>query len=123
VDQQLEDVTGRALMHRRALLALLALGGSFGVCPSAGANAARSEAFKQGRGERGHVEGQHVRLDAQDAGGEPERLPEMAAATVRRHADIVLVRGAGALAAAKEAHDAHIARPPRRSCDRVTAPA
>jgi ABC-type uncharacterized transport system substrate-binding protein len=66
-------------------------------------NAALSEAFKQGLVERGHVEGRHYRLDAQDAGGKPERLPEMGAAAVRRHADIVLVRGAGALAAVKGA--------------------
>ncbi len=66
-------------------------------------NAALSEAFKQGLGERGHVEGRHYRLSAQDAGGKPERLPEMAADLVRRQADIVLVRGAGALAAVKGA--------------------
>ena len=64
-------------------------------------NAALSEAFRQGLGERGHVEDRHYRLDAQDAGGKPEQLPRMAAAAMRGPADIVLVRGAGALAAAK----------------------
>lgn len=66
-------------------------------------NATLSEEFRQGLSERGHLEGRHYRLDVQDAGGKPEQLRDMAAAGMRGSTDLVLVRGAGALAAAKAA--------------------
>jgi len=84
------------MADRRVVLAPLGLG----LTPF---NAALSEQFRQGLGERGHVEGRHYRLDVQDAGGKPEHLPERAAAAMRGATDMVLVRGARALAAAKAA--------------------
>ena len=67
------------MADRRVVLAPLGLG----LTPF---NAALSEQFRQGLGERGHVEGRHYRLDVQDGG-----------------ATDMLVRGARALAAAKAA--------------------
>ena len=72
----------------------------FGLTP---ANATLSEAFKQGLGDSGYAEGRNVVIEFRDADGRPERLPELAADLVRREVDVIFVRGAGALSAAKQA--------------------
>ena len=62
-----------------------------------------AEAFKQGLGERGYVEGRNVVVEYRDGGGSPERLSPLAADIVRQHVDLIFARGAGAVAAAKRA--------------------
>ena len=62
-----------------------------------------AEAFKQGLGELGYTEGRNVALESQDADGRPERMSQLAADLVRLKVDVILTRGAGALAAAKQA--------------------
>jgi putative ABC transport system substrate-binding protein len=71
-----------------------------GVTPS---NPTLGEAFKLGLGELGYTDGQNVLVEYRDADGMPERLPQLAAELVRLNVDIIFARGAGALAAAKQA--------------------
>jgi ABC-type uncharacterized transport system substrate-binding protein len=71
-----------------------------GVTPS---NPTLGEAFKLGLGELGYTDGQNVAVEYRDADGMPERLPQLAADLVRLNVDIIFARGAGALAAAKQA--------------------
>ena len=62
-----------------------------------------AEAFRQGLGEGGYTEGRNLALEIQDAEGRPERMSPLAADLVRLKVDVILARGAGALAAAKQA--------------------
>ena len=71
-----------------------------GVTPS---NPTLGEAFKQGLAELGYTDGQNVAVEYRDADGMPERLPQLAVDLVRLNVDIIFARGAGALAAAKQA--------------------
>ena len=71
-----------------------------GVTPS---NPTLGEAFKLGLGELGYTDGQNVAVEYRDADGMPERLPQLAVDLVRLNVDIIFARGAGALAAAKQA--------------------
>ena len=66
-------------------------------------NPTLGEAFKLGLGELGYTDGQNVAVEDRDADGMPERLPQLAADLVRLNVDIIFARGAGALAAAKQA--------------------
>jgi ABC-type uncharacterized transport system substrate-binding protein len=71
-----------------------------GVTPS---NPLLGEAFKLGLGELGYTDGQNVAVEYRDADGIPERLPQLAVDLVRLNVDIIFARGAGALAAVKQA--------------------
>ena len=71
-----------------------------GVTPT---NPTLGEAFKLGLGELGYTDGQNVAVEHRDADGMPERLPQLAVDLVRLNVDIIFARGAGALAAAKQA--------------------
>src|SRR5262245_55718287 len=66
-------------------------------------NEGLAEAFKQGLGERGYADGRNAIVEFVDSGGRPERLPPLAVDLVRRNVDLIFARGAGALAAAKQA--------------------
>jgi len=71
-----------------------------GVTPT---NPTLGEAFKLGLGELGYTDGQNVVVEYRDANGMPERLPQLTVDLVRLNVDIIFARGAGALAAAKQA--------------------
>jgi putative ABC transport system substrate-binding protein len=71
-----------------------------GVTPT---NPTLGEAFKLGLGELGYTDGQNVVVEYRDADGMPERLPQLTVDLVRLNVDIIFARGAGALAAAKQA--------------------
>src|SRR5260370_21622787 len=62
-----------------------------------------NEAFKQGLGEFGYTEGRNVVVEYRHADGRPERLSQLAADLVRLNVDVLCVRGAAALSAAKDA--------------------
>ena len=62
-----------------------------------------NEAFKQGLGELGYTEGRNVVVEYRHADGRPERLSELAADLVRLNVAVLVVRGAAALSAAKDA--------------------
>jgi putative tryptophan/tyrosine transport system substrate-binding protein len=72
----------------------------FGPTP---ANPVLGKAFKVGLSELGYTDGQNVAVEYRDADGMPERLPQLAVDLVRLNVDIIFARGAGALAAAKQA--------------------
>jgi putative ABC transport system substrate-binding protein len=106
-------------MDRRAFIGVISTGllaapGATGAQPAARApriavlgvtslNPTLGQAFKLGLGEVGYTDGQNVAVEDRDADGMPERLPQLAADLVRLNVDIIFARGAGALAAAKQA--------------------
>jgi len=53
--------------------------------------------------ELGYVEGQNLLLEDREAKGRIERLPDLAAEVVRLQVDVILVRGASALVAVRQA--------------------
>lgn len=65
--------------------------------------ATRLQAFKQGLGEVGFVEGRNVKLDYRWARGEYSRLPELAAELVARNVDIIVAPGGAPVALAAKA--------------------
>jgi len=73
------------------------------VLGPAPANPTLAEAFKQGLGELGYVDGRNVIIEYRDAAGAPERLPQLAVDLVQLNVEILFARGAGALSAAKQA--------------------
>ena len=70
---------------------------------SAAADAAQSEAFRQGLRALGYVEGQSVLVEARYADGRPERLQELAAELVRLKVDVLVTGPTTAIRAAQRA--------------------
>ena len=64
---------------------------------------ARLAAFQQGLRELGYLEGKSIFIEQRYAGGEFERLPELAAELARLKVDVFVVAGAPAAHAAKKA--------------------
>ena len=67
------------------------------------ANATRTEAFRQGLRELGHVEGKTVLIDWRWANGKLDRLLDLAAELVRLEVDVIVAAGPAAARPAKEA--------------------
>ena len=63
----------------------------------------RLAAFQQGLRESGYVEGNNIFIEQRYAGGQFEKLPELAAELVRLKVDVLVVSGAPATHAAKQA--------------------
>ena len=61
------------------------------------------EAFLRGLALLGYVDGRTVIVDNRHAGGNPDGLPTLATELVRANCDVIIARGAGALAALKSA--------------------
>jgi putative ABC transport system substrate-binding protein len=70
-----------------------------GASPST--NVPRHEAFRQGLGELGYVEGKNIVIEYRYAEGKLDRLPMLAAELVRLNVDIILTAGPGPTRAAK----------------------
>jgi putative ABC transport system substrate-binding protein len=60
-------------------------------------------AFRQALKESGHTEGETVAIDYRFAENQPDRLPELAAELVRRHANVIVASSAPAAVAAAQA--------------------
>ena len=73
--------------------------GSFAAVPHL------DEAFRQGLHELGWVEGQNIVIDYRFAGGEFDRLPDLAAELVRLNVNIIVAGATPSSAAAKKATD------------------
>ena len=71
----------------------------FGSTPTATAHF--TEAFKQGLGERGYIEGQNIILERRYGEGRPERMPEIAAELVRIKVDVIVTATDPAISAVK----------------------
>ena len=70
---------------------------------SLSANTARIEAFRQGLGEFGYVEGKNIVIEYRAAEGKRERLPELITELVRLKVDVIVTAGPSPTRAAKEA--------------------
>src|SRR5262245_31436694 len=70
---------------------------------SLSSQAARHEAFRQGLGELGYVEGKNIVIDWRSADGKLDRLPALASELVRLKVDIIVTPGASPTRAAKAA--------------------
>jgi putative ABC transport system substrate-binding protein len=70
---------------------------------SPSAIAARVEAFRQGLGELGHVEGKNIVIEWRYADGKFDHLPALAAELVRLKVDVIVTAGGGATPSAKGA--------------------
>lgn len=62
-----------------------------------------AEGFRQGLRELGYVEGQNILLEYRWAGGNPDRLPALAAELVRLNVNVIVTGGEQAILAAKRA--------------------
>jgi putative ABC transport system substrate-binding protein len=65
--------------------------------------ASRIEAFRQGLGELGYIEGKNIVIEWRHHEGNLDRLPALAAELVRLKVDIIITAGPPAIRAAKEA--------------------
>ena len=63
----------------------------------------RVEAFRQGLGELGYVEGKNIVIEWRSAEGKADRLPALAAELVRLKVDVIVSPGPGPTRAAKQA--------------------
>jgi putative ABC transport system substrate-binding protein len=70
---------------------------------SLSANAARTEAFRQGLRELGYVEGKNIFIEWRYGEGKRDRMPAFAAELVRLKVDVIVTGGPGSIVAAKEA--------------------
>jgi putative ABC transport system substrate-binding protein len=70
---------------------------------SASAVVARTEAFRQGLRELGHIEGKNIVIEWRYAEGKPARLPALATELVRLKVDVIVTSGGTMTRAAKEA--------------------
>ncbi len=70
---------------------------------SLASRAALWDAFRQGMGELGYVEGRSVAFEARGADGKPERLAPLAADLVRLKVDVIVTAGTAATTAARQA--------------------
>ena len=61
------------------------------------------EAFRRGLREHGYVEGKNIVIEFREAGGKPDRLPELASDLVRLKVNGIVVGGSEAALAAKNA--------------------
>ena len=75
------------------------IGVLFGSTPTATAHF--NEAFKQGLGERGYIEGQNIILERRYGEGRLERMPEIAAELVRMKVDVIVTATDPSIAAVK----------------------
>jgi putative tryptophan/tyrosine transport system substrate-binding protein len=66
-------------------------------------SASRLAAFQQGLRDLGYAEREHFTIESRSAGGDTDRLPELAADLVRLNVDILVVQGSAAAHAAKRA--------------------
>ena len=71
--------------------------------PSLSANAERIEAFRQGLGELGYIEGKNINIEWRTAEGKPDRLSALAAELVRLKVDVIVTTGPTPTRAAKQA--------------------
>jgi len=97
------------------LVALLALCSSASAQPSKiprlgyltaaslSAFAARTEAFRQGLRELGHIEGKNIVIEYRYAEGKLDRMPALAAELVRLKVDVIVTGGSPTTLSAKEA--------------------
>ncbi len=60
------------------------------------------EAFRQGLGELGYVEGQNIAIESRWAGGKDERLPALAAELVRSKVDVIVAQSGAATKAVQQ---------------------
>ena len=107
---------------KRKITVLTLCASLFALCPSAeaqqpkkvpligylaaaslSANAARTEAFRQGLRELGHVEGKNIVIEWRYAEGKRDRLSALATELVRLKVDVMVTAGSGSTSAAKEA--------------------
>jgi putative tryptophan/tyrosine transport system substrate-binding protein len=70
---------------------------------SSSAISARIDAFRQGLRDLGYVEGQNLKIEWRDGGGDAQRLGGLAAELVRMNVDVIVTAGPTATRAAKEA--------------------
>ena len=66
-------------------------------------NPARIEAFRQGLGELGYVEGKNIVIEYRSSEGKPDRLPSLAAELVRLKVDVIFTAVSSSTRSAKEA--------------------
>ena len=71
---------------------------------SPSANAARTEAFRQGLRELGYIEGKNIVIEWRYAEGKLDRLPALLAELVRLKADVIVTAGPPGTRTAKEAN-------------------
>jgi putative ABC transport system substrate-binding protein len=89
-------MTGEAQSSRKASVGFLS-------ADSRPAMAARTEAFRQGLRDLGHVEGDTISVEYQFADGNVDRLPVLAAELVRLRVNVIVTEGTTATRFAKEA--------------------
>ena len=69
------------------------------ACPDT--QSARTEAFRQGLRDLGHIEGQNIAIELRCAEGKPDRLPDLAAELIQIKLDLIVTAGNEATQAAR----------------------